>query len=81
MIKVCNSIILINCFSEEAIEKARNKARIRVANYMILATIIACIGCVISGKRAASRGESVQKSNMAWHDQYYAKVQEAESKK
>lgn len=75
------AVVLIVILSEEAIEKARNKARIRIANYMIVATIIGCIGCIISGKRAASRGESVQKSNMAWHEQYYAKVQEAESKK
>ncbi|XP_065342519.1 UPF0389 protein GA21628 isoform X1 [Cloeon dipterum] len=55
---------------EEAIEKARNKARIRIANFMMVATIIGCIVCIISGKHAASRGESVHKMNLDWHRQY-----------
>lgn len=53
--------------SQHTMEKARNKARIKIANYMILATIIACIGFVYSGKQAAKRGESVQKMNLDWH--------------
>ena len=48
-------------------EKARNKARIKIANYMMLFTALACIAMVISGKRAAKRGESVQKMNLEWH--------------
>ncbi|XP_059474937.1 UPF0389 protein GA21628 isoform X2 [Neocloeon triangulifer] len=55
---------------EEAIEKARNKARIRIANYLILGTIVACVACVISGKQAAERGESVVKMNLDWHKKY-----------
>lgn len=51
----------------EAVEKARNKARIRIANIMMLMTALACLGMVISGKRAAERGESVQKANIEWH--------------
>ncbi|KAK7790848.1 hypothetical protein R5R35_010722 [Gryllus longicercus] len=54
---------------QETMEKARNKIRIKIANYMMLATIVGCIGFVYSGKQAAKRGESVQKMNMDWHKQ------------
>lgn len=54
-------------YRPETVEKARNKARIRLANIMMLMTAMACIGMVISGKRAAERGESVQKANLEWH--------------
>lgn len=37
---------------------------------MIVGTIIGCIVMVISGKRAAARGESVQKANLEWHRKY-----------
>ncbi|XP_044726681.1 UPF0389 protein CG9231 [Chrysoperla carnea] len=60
--------------SMDVMERARNRARIRIANYMMAATAIACIAMAISGKRAAERGESVQKMNLDWHkemnDQY-----------
>lgn len=42
----------------------------KVCNYMLVATIIGCITMIISGKRAAKRGESVQKSNLEWHKKY-----------
>jgi len=61
---------IICVFSEAAIAKAHNWARIRIANYMILLTILASVGCVISGKNAASRGESVQNANLEWHRKY-----------
>lgn len=48
-------------------EKARNKARIKLANYMMAATVLACLGMVISGKRAAERGETISKMNLDWH--------------
>lgn len=33
-------------------------------------TALGCVGCVISGKRAARRGESVEKRNIDWHKEY-----------
>ena len=54
-------------------EMAKNKARIKIANYMILATIVACVIMAISGKRAAKRGESVSKMNLDWHKQHESK--------
>nr|BAN21446.1 conserved hypothetical protein [Riptortus pedestris] len=51
----------------DSIEKARNKIRIKVANWMILASFVACIFVSISGKRALERGESVTKMNEDWH--------------
>lgn len=44
--------------------------RIRVANYMALATIIGCFIMIYSGKKAASRGDFVAKQNLDWHNQY-----------
>lgn len=61
-------------------EKSRSKARIKIANYMILLTICACIGVVISGKRAAKRGESVQQMNLDWHRQIKEDAQKAVTK-
>lgn len=37
---------------------------------MIVATIIGSILMIISGKRAAARGESVTKDNAEWHRKY-----------
>lgn len=51
-------------------ERANNKARIRIANIMMLLTVIACIAMVISGKKASEDGESVQQRNLDWHKQY-----------
>lgn len=51
-------------------EYCRNKMRIRVANYMAIATVIACIAMIWSGKKAAQRGEFVAKKNLDWHNQY-----------
>lgn len=53
--------------SRETMDKARNKARIYTNLLMGAATILACIAMIISGKRAAKRGESVQKMNVDWH--------------
>lgn len=54
-------------------ERTRNKIRIRLANIMMVATAIACVVMVWSGKKAAERGESVQKSNLDWHKEYNEK--------
>lgn len=52
-------------------EYCRNKMRIRVANYMAIATIIGCIVMIYSGKKAAkSGGEGVAQRNLDWHNQY-----------
>lgn len=37
---------------------------------MMVATVIGCIIMIISGKRAAQRGESVTKWNLDWHREY-----------
>lgn len=54
-------------------ERSRNKIRIRVANIMMALTVVACIVMVYSGKQAAQRGESVQKTNLDWHKEYNEK--------
>jgi len=56
--------------SSEMVEKARNRMRIRVANLMMVITLVACLAVSISGKRAHDRGESIQKENEAWHNSF-----------
>lgn len=51
-------------------EKARNKMRIRIANIMMALTVVGCLVMVWSGKRAADKGESIQKQNLEWHKEY-----------
>lgn len=60
------NIIKFNCSKK----RANDKFRIRVANVMMVLTVIGCFIMVISGKNAAERGESVQKMNLDWHKQY-----------
>lgn len=51
-------------------ERANNKTRIRVANIMMLLTVVGCIAMVISGKKASEDGDSVAQRNLDWHKQY-----------
>ncbi|KAJ8940015.1 hypothetical protein NQ314_010846 [Rhamnusium bicolor] len=55
--------------SQSVVERARNRMRIRIANYMMLAAAVGCVIMIYSGKKAAERGESVQKQNIEWHKQ------------
>lgn len=57
-------------FSQETMERTRNQVRIKGANIMILLTILGCCYAVYSGKKAAERGESVEKTNLDWHAKY-----------
>lgn len=68
-------------YSQEALERANNKFRIRVANLMMVLTIVGCLVMVISGKNAAERGESVQKMNLDWHQKYNEQTKPIETSK
>ncbi|XP_050094380.1 UPF0389 protein CG9231 [Anopheles aquasalis] len=63
-----------NFVSQEKMERVRNQVRIKVANYMMIATAIGCIIMVISGKKAQERGESVSQMNLDWHKEYNEKA-------
>ncbi|XP_055609394.1 UPF0389 protein CG9231 [Uranotaenia lowii] len=69
--------------NQEVMERCRNQVRIKIANYMMVATALGCILMIISGKRALERGESVQKMNLDWHKEYNerARAEEASAKK
>jgi hypothetical protein len=71
--------------SQEAVDRARNKFRIRVANIMMLLTLIGCGFMIYSGKNSAERGDSVLKANQDWHREYNERAQkealEAQAKK
>ncbi|ETN67021.1 growth and transformation-dependent protein [Anopheles darlingi] len=64
-----------NFVSQEKMERVRNQVRIKVANYMMIATAIGCIIMVISGKKAQERGETVSQMNLDWHKEYNEKAQ------
>lgn len=69
-------------FSQDVMEKARNKIRIRTANIMMAITAVACLIMIWSGKQAAERGETVQKMNLDWHKEYNEQsIAEAQAKK
>lgn len=57
-------------FRPDLIERSRSEARIKIANVLMLLTILASLGAVLSGKAAAKRGESVQQINQDFHKQY-----------
>ncbi|CAI9540806.1 unnamed protein product [Staurois parvus] len=50
--------------SYEMIDAAKSRARVKLSMIMILLTIMGCIGMVISGKRAASRHETLARMNL-----------------
>ncbi|XP_067896902.1 protein FAM162B-like [Heterodontus francisci] len=51
--------------SFEMIDAARNKMRVKASYIMVFVTVVACIATIISGKKAASRHESLTAINMA----------------
>lgn len=60
-------------FSQEVMERARNKMRIRLANILMALTMVGCIIMIVTGKQAAERGETVQQRNLDWHKEYNEK--------
>lgn len=51
-------------------ERSRNIMRIRIANIMMVLTLLGCLAMVWSGKRARDRGETLERQNYLWHKQY-----------
>ncbi|XP_071997824.1 protein FAM162B isoform X1 [Engystomops pustulosus] len=49
----------------EMLVRARNKARIQACYIMIAITVVACFAVIASGKKAASRHESLTSLNLA----------------
>uniref|UniRef100_A0A0P4W9V1 Uncharacterized protein n=1 Tax=Scylla olivacea TaxID=85551 RepID=A0A0P4W9V1_SCYOL len=56
-----------NLVSQDALERARNKARIKINIMMCVATLLGCFAMIYSGKKARDAGESVVKTNLDWH--------------
>ncbi|KAG5897182.1 hypothetical protein JTB14_022543 [Gonioctena quinquepunctata] len=63
--------------TQSLMERTRNRMRIRIANYMMLATAVGCIAMIYKGKQDAKRGDTLAKQNKEWHAQMRA---EAEAK-
>lgn len=50
----------------DCILTARNKARIKLCNYMIVITLLGCLSAIIIGKKAAERGENLHQQREEW---------------
>ena len=59
--------------SEVMMKKLRDKARVHGSLLMIVCGIFVAIGSIASGKRAAKRGESIEKMNEEFHRNYRLK--------
>ncbi|XP_022905095.1 UPF0389 protein CG9231 [Onthophagus taurus] len=73
-----------NLLPSEMVDKARNRIRIRVANYMMAATLIACVVVAFSGRRLRDQGDSLTKRNLEWHakmNEEFKKREEEELKR
>ncbi|XP_066256975.1 UPF0389 protein CG9231 [Euwallacea similis] len=69
--------------SQSVMERARNRMRIKIANYMMVATVLGCVLMIYLGKKDAEAGNSVQKMNLDWHSKVkedFEKSKEAASK-
>ncbi|XP_035221314.1 UPF0389 protein GA21628-like, partial [Stegodyphus dumicola] len=53
----------------DMMEKVRNWARIKINIFFCFVTIAVCVGMIYSGKKAAERGETLQKMNIKWHEE------------
>ncbi|XP_012526899.1 UPF0389 protein CG9231 [Monomorium pharaonis] len=58
-----------NNVTEDCMLAARSKARIKTCHYMIVITLIGCLGAAILGKRAAASGDSLFKQREEWLQQ------------
>ncbi|XP_066976534.1 UPF0389 protein CG9231 [Macrobrachium rosenbergii] len=56
-----------NYVSQDTMERARNKARIKINLMMCAATVVGCLLMVMSGKKAQREGKSLVKMNQEWH--------------
>ncbi|XP_063611486.1 UPF0389 protein CG9231-like [Penaeus indicus] len=53
--------------SQDVLERARNKARIKINIWMGVATLLGCVYMIWSGKKAHREGQSLLNMNLEWH--------------
>ncbi|XP_076046276.1 UPF0389 protein CG9231 [Oratosquilla oratoria] len=70
-----------NFVRQDTMERARNKARIKINLMMAAATLFGCGLMIWSGKRAQARGESVAKQNLEWHRKIKEEAEKEAAKK
>ncbi|XP_056633006.1 UPF0389 protein CG9231 isoform X2 [Diorhabda sublineata] len=66
--------------SQSTMERCRNRMRIKIANYMMLATAIGCILMVYMGKKDAKKGITLSQQNREWHAQIKEEAEKSASK-
>lgn len=54
----------------ETMEKVRSWTRVRIANYTIVLTLVACGIMIYTGKQARERGDTLHKRNLEWHKNF-----------
>jgi len=59
-----------NHVSQDTMEFYRNKARIKISIWMMIATLGGCLSMIWSGKLAAERGETIYTINEEFHRAY-----------
>lgn len=67
--------------SQDTLERARNKARIKFNLMMAAATLFACLLMVYLGKKARNEGVSVVKINEEWHKRINEEAKAAQASK
>lgn len=63
------------------LNKAKDWTRVKISIWMIAFTVVGCIITVYFGRKAAKRGESIQKMNLEWHREYNEQAKDAELQK
>jgi hypothetical protein len=65
--------IICDYFSENMMKKVHNKARIHGSLIMMGLTIVGYIGIALKSRKAAQRGESIEKINEQFHKDWERK--------
>lgn len=66
---LCDFFLSFFC-SQETLDRARDRFRVKMCIYMMIACIIISIVQIVRGKKAVERGESVVNTNLEWHRKY-----------
>ncbi|XP_037801386.1 UPF0389 protein CG9231-like [Penaeus monodon] len=67
--------------SQDTLERARNKARIKINIWMGVATLLGCVYMIWSGKKAHREGQSLLVMNAEWHRRVNEEARLAKARK
>ncbi|XP_043272086.1 UPF0389 protein CG9231 [Venturia canescens] len=61
----------------DVLQRVQTQARVRVANIMIVFTLIGCVWAVVTGKKEAAAGKNLAQDNMDWHEKINKEYRES----